>query len=339
MVKPNFILHRAKFCKNDEFYTRLEDIEKEMIHYKEHFKNAIIYCNCDNPRYSNFWKYFHLNFKQLKLKKLISTHISSKSYVMEYTGGNDDNISSGKITLLKGNGDFRSEERIELLKQSDIVVTNPPFSLFREFVSFLVKHNKKFLILGNQNMSATKEIFPFIMKNEIRYGVSIRKGGMNFYIRDDMVCSSNKMLLDDNKYGVSLGCVRWFTNLEHGFVPKLLPLVKKYNSKDYPTYDNYNAIEVNKTKNIPYDYDGIMGVPITFLDKWNPEQFEILGLCENRDLYGLKSHVYSTEECQNKYLELFGKQGRYDLNASGVVNGKLVYKRVLIRKKPNGFSI
>lgn len=311
-VKPNASLNRAKFRKNDEFYTRLEDIEKEMIHYKEHFKNAIVYCNCDNPRYSNFWKYFHVNFTTLGLKKLMSTHIDlngSKSYVMEYIGGgNDSNVLDGVIIPLKGNGDFRSDECVKLLRECDIVITNPPFSLFREYITLCLKNDVKFLILGNQNLSCSNELFSHMLNGKIQYGVSVRHGGMNFYIPEHMKEASKNVLLDENGYFVHFGCIQWFTNIQHNFIPKPLVLTKHYDSLDYPKYDEYDAIEVNKVKNIPCDYEGIMGVPISFLSKWNPEQFEILGK------FNWGTHT--------------------DLDLAIVhVNGKKVYNRLAIRRK------
>lgn len=263
----NLNLNKAKALKNDEFYTRLEDIENEMPYYTKYFKNATVYCNCDNPAFSNFWRFFHINFKKLGLKKLWATYINldgSSSCLVEYTGGHDSDIFTGEVIPLKGNGDFRSEECVELLKQSDIVVTNPPFSLFREFIDLCIKYQAKFLVLGNMNISFCKEIFPLFQNKKVWYGVSLNSGSISFITPKKDMCSS-------------FGCIRWFTNLKHGFTPKPLILTKKYNAKDYPKYDNYDAIEVSRIKNIPYDYNGIMGVPITFLDKWNSNQFEIVG--------------------------------------------------------------
>lgn len=307
----NSTLNKAKSVKNDEFYTRLEDIDKEIVHYKKHFKNAIVYCNCDNPKYSNFWKYFHINFTNLGLKKLMATHLStenSPACLMEYLGGCDSDVTVGTITPLQSNGDFRSDECVKLLRECDIVVTNPPFSLFREYVALCLTTNVKFLILGNQNLSCSNELFSHVLNRHIQYGVSMNRKGMHFYIPQHMKDVHKNVLLDENGYFVHLGCIRWYTNIQHDFIPKPLVLTKHYNSLDYPKYDEYDAIEVDKVKNIPCDYDGVMGVPITFLDKWNPEQFEVIGEFNHG--------------CGNEY----------DL-AKPIVNGKEIYKRIAIRRR------
>lgn len=314
----NLNLNKAKSVKNDEFYTRLEDIEKEMVYYKEHFKNAVVYCNCDDPEQSNFWKYFHLHFEELGLKKLLATHKKFdgfSSYKMEYCGGNDSDVLCGNITPLKGDGDFKSEECVAVLKESDIVVTNPPFSLFRDFMSVLIEHGKNFLVLGNQNTVVVKNLFPLIMQDKLRYGVSLRNGGISFRILDEMKDSGGKFV--DNAYYVTLGCVRWVTNLKHDFVPEPLILTKKYNPKDYPKYDNYDAIEVNKIKNIPSDYDEVMGVPITFLNKYNPNQFEIVG-----------STTYIDYKAMPNFWTPYPKKTKKALK-----NGKQVYQRIFIKRK------
>ena len=304
-------LHKAKNAKNDEFYTQLTDIEKELMHYKEHFKDKIVYCNCDDPEWSNFWKYFHLNFAHLGLKKLIATfyHIGTSVYKMEYTGGDDNNISAGVKIPLTGNGDFRSDECIETLKESDIVVGNPPFSLARPFIEQLVTYSKKFLIIGDLNWITYKEVFPLIKNNEIWLGFNYVK---EFTQPDGTI----------KKFGNKL----WFTNLDHSKRHEKLPLWKNYTPEEYPKYDNYDAINVDKVTDIPIDYYGIMGVPITFLDKYNPEQFEILWITQrNDDPY--KTKKYTTAEFKNAN----------DLNARAtiLVNGipKSVYARILIRKK------
>ena len=255
-------LHKAKVNKNDEFYTQLTDIEKELMHYKEHFKDKIVYCNCDDPEWSNFWKYFHLNFAHLGLKKLIATfyHIGASVYKMEYTGGDDNNISAGVKIPLTGNGEFRSEECIETLKESDIVVGNPPFSLARPFVEQLVTYNKKFLIIGDLNWITYKEIFPLIKNNEIWLGFNYVK---EFTQPDGTI----------KKFGNKL----WFTNLDHSKRHEKLPLWKNYTPKEYPKYDNYDAINVDKVTDIPCDYCDLIGVPITFMNSYCPEQFEIVG--------------------------------------------------------------
>ena len=289
-------LHKAKNAKNDEFYTQLTDIEKELMHYKEHFKDKIVYCNCDDPEWSNFWKYFHLNFAHLGLKKLIATfyHIGTSVYKMEYTGGDDNNISSGTKTPLKGNGDFRSDECIETLKESDIVVGNPPFSLARPFIEQLVTYNKKFLIIGDLNWITYKEVFPLIKNNEIWLGFNYVK---EFTQPDGTV----------KKFGNKL----WFTNLDHSKRHEKLILYKNYNPEEYPKYDNYDAINVDKVTDIPVDYGGVIGVPVTFMDKYNPEQFIVIG------------HEH----------DLNGNGGDGILHGQFEVNGKGVYKRILIRKK------
>ena len=266
-------LNKARSNKNDEFYTELPDIENELMHYKSYFKDKVVLCNCDDPFISNFFKYFSYNFEFLGLKKLItvcyknqnleafSKNLSEKAIYLEYDGFKDgDRVPSVKdigIKYLKGDGDFRSNECIELLKQADVVVTNPPFSLFREYISQLIKYEKKFLIIGNGNAVAYKEIFPLIKNNQMWLGVT-----------------TPKLFLK------SLGpLVYWFTNLSHKKRNEELILIKKYkgNEKQYPKYDNCDAIEVSRVVNIPKDYNEVMGVPISFLEKYNPDQFEIVG--------------------------------------------------------------
>ena len=226
------------------------------------------------------------------------------------------------------NGDFRSAECLSALKEADIVVTNPPFSLFREFMALLMQYNKKFLIIGNKNAITYKEIFPLIKENLIWTGCRGFAGGMWFF--SDYEGKTEKII--GGKKVINVPSI-WFTNLDHHKRHEKIDLYKTYSPDEYPHYDNYDAIEVGKTAEIPCNYYGIMGVPITFLDKYNPDQFEIMGMCENMDLYGLKTRIYTSEECKQRYLELFGKNGTYDLNAAGVVNGKKVYQRILIRRK------
>ena len=285
----NKTLNKANKSKNDDFYTQLTDIEKELKHYKKHFKNKVIFCNCDDPHISNFFHYFSYNFKQLGLKKLITTcyknqqmnlfsdYKSEKAIYLEYTG-DKNNVPDPKdigIKHLKGDGDFRSQECIELLKQSDIVVTNPPFSLFKEYVAQLVEFNKKFLIIGNTNALSYKEIFKLFKENKIRTGYTNFNVGMFFIVPKDWK-HFHHIDENGNKIArVSTSC--WFTNLEVEKHKDFIILYKKYNSKEYPKYDNYNAINVNNVNNIPMDYKGVIGVPITFLGKYNPEQFEIVG--------------------------------------------------------------
>lgn len=284
----------AKRAKKDEFYTQLSDIEKELQHYSPHFQGKVVYLNCDDPRVSNFFRYFALNFEALGLKKLIATcykgtdpnsfsHDASDQAVwLEYTGDSKEDgildVEQVGIRPLKGDGDFRSPESIELLKQADIVVTNPPFSLFREYVAQLIEHNKQFVILGNMNALTYKEIFPYIQNDQMWYGPSIRSGDREFRVPDDYPLTAAGTRIDDqgNKF-IRVKGVRWFTNLDYAERHQDLELTKSYSPSEYPRYANFDAIEVGKTAEIPADYDGLMGVPITFIDKYNPEQFEIVG--------------------------------------------------------------
>lgn len=267
MASANANLHKAKDAKNDEFYTQLTDVAKELMHYKAHFKDKIVLCNCDDPTWSAFWKYFHLNFAELGLKKLISTHYdkTEPTYKMEYTGGDDNNIEVGVKTPLEGNGDFRNQECLDLLDESDIVVTNPPFSLFREYVAVLMEHEKKFLIIGNKNAITYKEFFPLLKDDEVWIG-----------------CTNVKEFLQPDGSIKKFGNIGWFTNLDVAKRHEKLILWKHYTPEEYPKYDNYDAINVDKVSEIPCDYDGVMGVPITFLDSFSPDQFEVLGLTTGR---------------------------------------------------------
>lgn len=308
-------LNAAKTAKKDEFYTQLTDIERELQHYWPHFRDKVVLCNCDDPYESNFFKYFALRFNQLGLKKLICTcyngspvqgnelmidfgdfsdepkKVAHKVVITEvkdlngdgavdlsdvrYLLQNDKNI----ISILK-TGDFRDPECIGLLKQSDIVVTNPPFSLFREYIGQLMEYEKKFLIIGNQNNVTYKEVFPLIMHNKVWLGY--KSGDMAFRVPDDYEARETRYWEDESgQKWRSLGNICWFTNLDHNKRHEELDLVCRYSEEEFPKYDNYDAIEVNRVDNIPFDYDGVMGVPITFLDKYNPEQFEILGATEN----------------------------------------------------------
>lgn len=286
-------LHQAKNNKKDEFYTQLSDIANELRHYKHHFKDKVVYCNCDDPRVSNFFHYFAYNFEHLGLKKLITTcfknqdadlfseNESEKAIYLEYTGDKNGNkvpdIEEIGVHELKGDGDFRNPESIELLKQADIVVTNPPFSLFREYVAQLIEYDKKFLIIGNLNSVTYKDIFQLIKANKLWFGQSIHSGDREFRVPEDYELNAASSRIDEqgNKF-IRVKGVRWFTNLDYEERYEDLILFKNYNPEEYPTYDNYNAINVDVTKHIPMDYDGHMGVPITFLDKYNPEQFEII---------------------------------------------------------------
>ena len=269
-MATNANLHKARSAKNDEFYTRYTDVEKELTHYKKHFKNKVVLCNCDDPTWSAFWKYFHLNFSILGLKKLISTHYDKEkpAYKMEYAGGDDSNIEAGAITPLMGNGDFRIDECLDLLDEADIVVTNPPFSLARSYIATLMKYSKPFLIIGDLNWITCKEVFPLLRNNKIWLGYN----NVKEFIQPDG---------STQKFGNKL----WFTNLDHNKRHEKLFLSKNYSPEEYPHYDNYDAINVNKVSDIPYDYEGVMGVPLTFLNAYNPEQFEIVTLGSSPDLF------------------------------------------------------
>ena len=324
----NKTLRKANKEKNDEFYTQLSDIEKEMKHYKDYFKDKVVLCNCDDPRVSNFFHYFSHNFENLELKKLISTcyknqnrdlfsqHDSEKAIYLEYTGDkNGDKIPNPEeigIIPLNGDGDFRSKECIELLKQADIVVTNPPFSLFREYVAQLMEYDKKFIIVGNQNSITYKEIFKLIKENKLWLGYGFNRNMAHFVNNHYVDYAAD----NDHKEGmIRVSGVVWFTNIETKKRHEDLILYKTYygNESEYPKYDNYDAINVDKTKDIPMDYEKAMGVPITFIEKYNPDQFEIIGL-------GI---VGSIEFTCNKKMELFDKSGlptgKYTMNAKGTL--------------------
>ena len=330
-------LDSAKIAKQDEFYTQMTDIERELQHYWPHFRDKVVLCNCDDPYESNFFKYFALRFNQLGLKKLICTCYNGSpvqgnelvidfgdfedepkkvAYKVEITEVKDLNgdgavdlsdvqylLKNDKnaITTLK-TGDFRDPECIELMKQADIVVTNPPFSLFREFIGQLMKYEKKFLIVGNQNAITYKEVFPLLKNNLVWLGYKF--GDMAFKVPEYFEPRETRYWQDENgQKWRSMGNICWFTNLDHNKRHEQLDLIRRYSLNEYPKYDNYNAIEVSKTADIPGDYIGIMGVPITFLDKYNPEQFEIIKFRKGDDDKDLR------------------------------VNGKCPYFRILIRNK------
>lgn len=312
-------LQAARKAKKDEFYTQLADIESELKHYKEHFQGKTVLCNCDDPRVSNFFHYFSYNFERLGLKKLITTcyknqnrdlfsqNDSEQAIYLEYYGDKDgDRVPNPEeigVKRLKGDGDFRSAECIELLKQADIVVTNPPFSLFREYVAQLIKYEKKFIIIGHQNAITYKEIFALIKQNKLWLGFGFKGGAGHFYSKYQDTATAG-----DHREGmIRVSGVTWFTNLDIQKRHENLILYKTYNPNDYPKYDNYDAINVDKTADIPMDYDGAMGVPITFLDKYNPEQFEILGI----DRY-IKDNPH------------YGHRFK--------INNKEIYARIIIRK-------
>lgn len=321
-MNKNSNLHKAKKAKADEFYTQLSDIEKECSHYKEHFKGKTILCNCDDPRISNFFFYFSANFEYLGLKKLIATCYknqdinlfsegkSEKAVYIVYEGdrNGNKNVDNNELDIreLQGDGDFRSRECIELLKQADIVVTNPPFSLFREYVAQLMEYQKQFLIIGHQNAITYKEIFPLLKENKIWLGNGFSRGNAYFRIPETASRDYAKGVYDEETKLVKFRNCCWFTNLDHSKRHEVIETGQTYSPEKYPKYDNYNAIEVSKLKDIPMDYDGVMGVPITFLDKYNPEQFDILGLDDHR-------------------VEWRGRGPE--------INGKCVYRRIIIKKK------
>lgn len=320
MASANANLHKAKDAKNDEFYTQLTDVAKELMHYKAHFKDKIVLCNCDDPTWSAFWKYFHLNFAELGLKKLISTHYDREetTYKMEYTGGDDNDIEVGVKTPLEGNGDFRNQECLDLLDECDIVVTNPPFSLFREYVAVLMAHKKKFIILGNMNALTYKEIFPLFRDNQLWYGASIHSGDRKFYVPDDYPLKASGCGIDENgKRFIRVKGVRWFTNLDYPARHEKLILWKNYTPEEYPKYDNYDAINVNKYAEIPVDYDGVMGVPITIMDFYSPEQFKIIGMSASWD---------EIDEMQSIKISDKHRHGP-------ILDGIGMYRRIFIRKK------
>ncbi|MCB0745070.1 MAG: adenine-specific methyltransferase EcoRI family protein [Ignavibacteriae bacterium] len=316
----NKLLQKAKKSKSDEFYTQLSDIESELQHYKNHFKDKVVYCNCDDPSISNFFNYFASNFKELGIKKLIAacykkqeidlfnTEESENGFFYEYTGKNNEKLKPGSTDIIhfKGDGDFRSSESIELLKQADIVVTNPPFSLFREFVAQLVQYDKQFLIIGNINAITYKEIFKLIKENKAWLGINLGRGISGFIVPEHYELYGTEARIDNkgNRIVSPNNCL-WLTNLDTSKRHEDIELTKKYygNEIEYPKYDNYNGINVNKTKNIPLDYEGYMGVPITFLHKFNPDQFEIIKF----------------------------RKGNDDKDLS--VNGKCPYFRILIKNK------
>ena len=309
----NSNLQKANKIKNDEFYTQLADIEKELRHYKEHFKNKVVFCNCDDPRISNFFHYFSYNFEKLGLKKLITTcyknqsrdlfseNQSEKAIWLEYTGDkNGDKVPNPEeigVYELQGDGDFRSAESLELLKQADIVVTNPPFSIFREYIAQLIEYNKHFLILGNINAISYKEIFKQIKEDKMWLGY-------------------NTVRFFNQPNGTIFETARtfWFTNLDIKKRHEEIPLYKSYDENEYPKYDNYDAINVDKTKDIPIDFKGEMGVPITFLDKYSPEQFEIVG------------------QMATTKIDEFNYGYPY-------VNGSKIYARIIIKNKKLGINL
>ncbi len=321
----NRSMHAAKASKNDEFYTQLSDIEKELRHYTAHFRGKVVLCNCDDPRVSNFFHYFSYNFEKLGLKRLVTTcyknqqpdlfskHESEKGIYLEYSGGKNRNRIPDPAEIgiheLKGDGDFRSEECIGLLKKADIVVTNPPCSLFREYIEQLAKYGKKFLTIGNVNAVSYKECFELIKTDKMWLGYNCTR---HFTRPDGSVFETARSF--------------WYTNLDTAKRHQELILFRTYNPVDFPSYDNYAAIEISKAVNIPVDYYGVMGVPITFLDKHNPEQFEILGITDRGNVWELKTKEYTQEDVENPG----------DLNRRAAIKVgdtyKPTYARLLIRR-------
>ncbi len=320
-MAANANLHKAKDAKNDEFYTQLTDVSKELMHYKQHFKDKIVFCNCDDPTWSAFWKYFHLNFSALGLKKLISTHYNKTqpTYKMEYTGGNDNDIEVGVKTPLQGNGDFRNQECLDLLDEADIVVTNPPFSLFREYVAVLMEHEKKFLIIGNMNAVTYKEFFPLLKENKIWVGAN-EKGGTR---KGNSLCFTvpkefTGRTIDVNGIPMAQVSAWWFTNLDFAKRHNKYVFWKEYNPIENPKYQNYDAIECGQSDKIPMNYDRVIGVPISFLNGFfNPDQFEILEchepaidlntLRQNKAFKEYKSRQIMVDDvlCQKTYHRIF----------------------------------
>lgn len=356
----NRSLNKAAKVKNDEFYTQLSDIENELKHYRAQFRDKVVFLNCDDPFESNFFKYFASNFNHLGLKKLFATSYAGSPIVgtqlplfemaglkpngrqpfkieinevndadgngavdlgdVRYLLENDKNTA----TPLSGNGDFRSVECIELLKQADVVCTNPPFSLFREYVAQLVEHNMKFLIIGNTNNVTYEEIFPLLKKNEIWLGIN---NGPKIYQVPMHNDQENTFIGPDGKKYAKMGNTGWFTNLDFDKRHEKLQLYKRYKPEEFQKYDNYDAIEVPKVADIPMDYDGAMGVPVTFLDKYNPDQFEIIGLTDRQNTSGLRTKKYTASDTP-KYN---------DLNRRGAIkvggDYRPTYARILIKKK------
>ena len=323
MAKNNN-LHNAKRAKNDEFYTTRTSVERELCNYRDHFKGKVVYCNCDDPIESEFYHYFSYKFEDLGLKKLISTGYKEDGHGVAYiyegdkNGNRIPNIEEIERYPLKGSGDFRSEECIEFLKEADIVVTNPPFSLFREYVAQLVEYGKEFLIVGNSNAITYKEIFPLIKENKLWLGINPVK---EFITPLTEIENEKTQYIKEGKVYQKFGNICWFTNLEHDYRNRPLDLTQRYDPRYYPKFDNYSAINIDKVIDIPIDYDGVMGVPITFLYKYCPKQFRIVGLlCDNRCGYPILNGTptYTDEKHKN--------------SVCGVLNGKSVYARVIIEK-------
>lgn len=365
----NQALGNAAKAKKDEFYTQIQDIEKEMRFYRRHFKGKTVLCNCDDPYESKFFEYFVKKFNALGLKKLIATCYAGSpimgqqfelfdvipdappgtpykavvTKVYDKTGDGYFDMDDVKalflsgenlLTKLQGDGDFRSQECLDILDEADIVVTNPPFSLFREYVAVLMEHKKDFIILGNQNAITFTDFFPLLMKNKVWLGASIHSGDRAFWVPDDYPLEAAGCGIDEKtgRKFIRVKGVRWYTTLDHRQRHEGLDLYRKYTPELYPTYDNYDAIEVSSTSDIPCDFPGVMGVPITFLDKYSPEQFEILGMTDRNNRYGLTTKIYTKEDGDN-----YG-----DCNRRGAIRQpdgtlKSTYARLLVRNlNPEG---
>lgn len=330
MANENSSLHTAKRNKKDEFYTQIADIEREMRHYRKHFKGKVVYCNCDDPFVSAFFEYFAKNFEFFGLKKLITTCYKSqsvdlfsqndaeKAIKLEYKGGAANSLPTANdigVIHLDGDGDFRSNECIEILKEADVVVTNPPFSLFNEYVAQLANYDKKFIIIGHQNAITYKNVFPLIKNNKMWLGYGFKRNMAHFVAPHYEDTASDA---DHQEGMIRVSGVVWYTNLDHNKRHEEMILVQRYkgNEAEYPNYDNYAAIEVSRTQDIPLDYKGAMGVPITFLTKYNPDQFEIIGATESEGT-GFSAGLWKA----NSGL------------AQAAINGKRVYKRLFIRNR------
>ena len=362
-------LNAAKIAKKDEFYTQLSDIERELQHYWQHFRDKVVLCNCDDPYESNFFKYFALRFNQLGLKKLICTcyngsPVTGKELMLHFDNSEDDDpkkiaykveitevkdengdgavdlsdvqylLKNDKnvLSILK-TGDFRSKECIELLKEADIVVTNPPFSLFREYIGQLMKYGKKFLIIGHQNAIKYKEVFPLFMENRVWLGYGFKGAAAHFFSPYEDTATAG----DHRQHMIRVSGVMWFTNLE---IPKHYEdwdLVCRYSADEYPTYSNYDAIDVSKTSNIPYDYDGLMGVPITFMDKYNPNKFDIIGnacdtdWCRNAGIKAMGQATIDKLRAQGNKAHVTANMNTLYFEKNGMIY--LPYARVIIRNK------
>ena len=321
-MAKNTNLHSAKRAKNDEFYTRLEDVEAELQHYPNAFRGKVVYLNCDDER-SAFWKYFSQHFEELGLKELVATkYPEGLLFRLKTVGG------TVEVVDMEGDGDFRSPECVELLKRSDIVVTNPPFSLFREYIGQLMEYGKKFLVIGNMIAITYKEDWSYIQSGDLWLGVQSPK---RFIVGDTMPDKAGQTINQSGKREQAFGNILWFTNLDHAKRHADLPLAKTYTSEEYPRYDNYDAIEVSKVKDIPADYDGVMGVPITFLGKWNPDQFEIVGMSRFTVTSGMTKQFvedYYASGQTGQITEGHPDVGYYDEDGRPVVP----YRRIFIRR-------